>query len=128
VISSDVSQVRALAGEFTRAPAVMQRMAIGAADRRGKAMRDDARERVRGHRSLPHYPESITYEVSRTGAGTIEVALGIDKGAAQGPLWNLIEFGSVNNAPIPHLIPAAEAAGPGFTTDIGVIAERAVGG
>lgn len=127
MIRQDLSEVHALAASFARAPAAMQRMAIGAADRRGKSMRDDARSRVEGHPKIRHYPAAVGYEVAVT-AGLIEVSLGVDKGAMQGPLWNLIEFGSVNNAPIPHLIPAAEAAGPGFTTDIGVLAERAVQG
>jgi len=40
--------------------------------------------------------------------------IGPDKLRRQGPLGNLLEYGSVHNAPHPHMIPAAEAEQPRF--------------
>lgn len=73
-----------------------------------KKVRDDARQRVMGHRYLPAYPYSITYS-TRYGVDSIEGEIGPDKGRAQGPLGNIIEFGTSKNAPIPHLGPALDA-------------------
>ncbi|MEU9400543.1 hypothetical protein [Streptomyces sp. NPDC048242] len=72
----------------------------------GKVKRSAAR-RITGHRHLPAYPASISYTVSRGPAGP-EAEIGPDKGRRQGPLGNLIEYGSIHNAPIPHLGPALE--------------------
>lgn len=68
----------------------------------------DARRYVRGFRHLPQYPASITYSVRLTEIG-VEAEIGPDKDRAQGPLGNLIEYGSINNPPTPHLGPALEA-------------------
>jgi hypothetical protein len=72
-----------------------------------RRVQQGARERVRGHRYLPQYPSSITYDVYATPTG-VEAEIGPDKGRAQGPLGNLIEYGSAKNGPLPHLGPALE--------------------
>ncbi|MFJ6293196.1 hypothetical protein ACIQJX_07530 [Streptomyces griseoviridis] len=72
----------------------------------GKVKRSAA-ERVSGRKYLPAYPSSITYTVSRGPEGP-EAEIGPDKGRPQGPLGNLIEYGSIHNAPIPHLGPALD--------------------
>ncbi|MFJ5176716.1 hypothetical protein ACIP68_23125 [Streptomyces griseoviridis] len=72
----------------------------------GKVKRTAA-QRVSGRKYLPAYPSSITYTVSRGPEGP-EAEIGPDKGRPQGPLGNLIEYGSINNAPIPHLGPALD--------------------
>jgi hypothetical protein len=75
-----------------------------------KKVRDDARNRIKGHRYLPAYPYSITYETRYLdGVDGIEGEIGPDKGKAQGPLGNIIEYGTSKNAPLPHLGPALDA-------------------
>jgi HK97 gp10 family phage protein len=54
------------------------------------------------------YPFSITYDTEQTSTGGTSAEIGPDKDKRQGALGNLIEFGSANNAPIPHLGPALE--------------------
>lgn len=56
---------------------------------------------------LPHYPRSITYEVSVSGA-IVSSEIGPESEKLQGGLGRLIENGSINNAPIPHLSPALD--------------------
>lgn len=73
----------------------------------------DAKRRVRGLRHAPYYPASITDDI-RQGADWVESEIGPDKSRRQGALGNLIEFGSVNNAPIPHMAPATDAEKPRF--------------
>lgn len=71
-------------------------------------VRDDARSRIAGHRYLPAYPYSITYD-TRYGLDSVEGEIGPDKGRAQGPLGNIVEYGTSKNAPLPHLGPALDA-------------------
>ncbi len=62
---------------------------------------------------LPHYPRAISYEVKAAGT-VVSGEIGPDASRMQGGLGSLIENGSVNNAPIPHLAPAIEAEEPRF--------------
>jgi hypothetical protein len=71
-------------------------------------IRDDARDRIKGRKYLPRYPYSITYDTKFTAEG-IEGEIGPDKGKPQGPLGNIIEYGTSKNAPLPHLGPALDA-------------------
>jgi hypothetical protein len=76
-----------------------------------------------GHRGyLPHYPKSITYEVKASGA-IVSSEIGPESERLQGGLGRLIENGSVNNDPIPHLNPALdleENVFYGYMEDLGV--------
>lgn len=71
-------------------------------------VRDDARRRIAGHRYLPAYPYSITYNTTITDEG-VEGEIGPDKNRPQGALGNIVEYGTSKNAPIPHLGPALDA-------------------
>lgn len=70
---------------------------------------------------LPHYPRAISYDV--TASGTVVTAeIGPKTEKLQGGLGRLIEEGSVNNAPIPHLSPALDAEENtfyGYVEDLG---------
>lgn len=90
-------------------------------------IKNDARRRVDGYAHLPQYPRSITYDVTRTG-GVVTGEVGPDKNKRQGPLGNLIEYGSINNAPIPHLAPALDAEEPRFVRALEDMAERLLEG
>jgi hypothetical protein len=54
---------------------------------------------------LPHYPRSISYDIEARG-GVISAEIGPKTEKLQGGLGRLLELGSVNNSPIPHLDPA----------------------
>lgn len=56
---------------------------------------------------LPHYPRSIGYTVSASGA-VVSSEIGPESSKLQGGLGRIIENGSVNSAPIPHLSPALD--------------------
>jgi hypothetical protein len=103
-----VTGINAVVDDLSAFP---QRLAVNV----GKAVkvtsqkvRDDARNRIKGHRYLPAYPYSITYDVKATAEGA-EGEIGPDKGRAQGPLGNIVEYGTSKNAPLPHLGPALDA-------------------
>jgi hypothetical protein len=88
-------------------------------------VRDDARNRIKGHKYLPAYPYSITYDVKVTGEG-IEGEIGPDKGKAQGPLGNIVEYGTSKNAPIPHLGPALDANAEDLIAGIEIAVRQAM--
>jgi hypothetical protein len=88
-------------------------------------VRDDARSRIRGHKYLPAYPYSITYDVKVTAEG-VEGEIGPDKGRAQGPLGNIIEYGTSKNAPLPHLGPALDANAEDLVTGIEIAIHQAM--
>lgn len=56
------------------------------------------RDKLRGSASLPALPFAVSYDV-KADAGSVEGEIGFDKGKPQGPLGNISEFGSINNAP-----------------------------
>lgn len=64
-----------------------------------------------GYPHAPRLPYSITYDTKSLPHGA-SGEVGPDKDKPQGPLGNLFEFGSVNNAPIPGGAPAAEREEP----------------
>lgn len=86
-------------------------------------IKNDARRRVGFLRHAPAYPAAIGYD-SRRGFRGPEAEIGPDKNKRQGALGNLIEHGSVNNPPHPHMAPAAEAEMPRFERAMTDLAAR----
>lgn len=73
----------------------------------------DWQEAWSGLSHAPSLASAVTYDTKETAAGG-EAEIGPDKGRRQGALGNLIEFGSVNNGPIPGGGPALMAEAPRF--------------
>lgn len=70
--------------------------------------------RAASHRGyLPHYPRSITYDIAVSGA-VVTSEIGPVAARPQGVLGRVLEEGTVNNAPIPHLSPALDLEEPRF--------------
>jgi len=107
---------------FPRRLAVNVRKAVEVTSRK---VRDDARSRIGGHKYLPAYPYSITYDVKATAEG-VEGEIGPDKGLAQGPLGNIVEYGTSKNAPIPHLGPALDANAEDLVTGVEIAIRQAM--
>lgn len=88
-------------------------------------IKNDARNRIMGLKHAPAYPYSITYDtvqLPRGAAGEV----GPDKLKRQGALGNILEFGTRNNPPIPHLAPAAETEEPKFARALEELAAKAI--
>jgi hypothetical protein len=80
-------------------------------------IKDDARKRIRGNSYAPAYYRAIGYDVIWHGeSGYAEI--GPDKDRRQGALGNILEYGTVNNAPRPHLGPALAAEEPRFAEQL----------
>ncbi|MCA1218698.1 hypothetical protein [Streptomyces sp. 8L] len=102
-----ITGLREVETALSGAPAVLDVKVKQAVTVTARKVRDSARQRVSGYAHLPAYPYSITYDVTESAAGA-EAEIGPDKDRTQGPLGNLIEYGSRKNAPIPHMGPALE--------------------
>lgn len=74
-------------------------------------VKDDAKDRASGLAHAPYYPQAIGYDLNTTGDVT-SAEVGPDKGKRQGALGNILEYGTRNNAPIPHLGPALDDEEP----------------
>lgn len=79
------------------------------------------RRRWTGLAHAPAVGRAVTYDVTASGS-TVSAEIGPDKAKRQGALGNLIEFGSINNAPRPGGLPALEAERPRFEDAMGVLA------
>ena len=118
----DDSDIQGLSADIRRAlvrhpDKVRAALAVSAFD-----IKRRARARVDGLAHAPAYPASIDFEVGRTLLG-MQAEIGPDKGKRQGALGNILEYGTRNNAPIPHLGPALQAEIPGFVRAIERIAD-----
>lgn len=77
-------------------------------------IKTDWRQRWHGSNHLPHLHRSIGYDLHRHSATRTEAEIGADPLMTQGPLANVLEFGTVNNAPRPAGLPALRAEEPRF--------------
>lgn len=89
-------------------------------------IKNGARRRIGRPAHAPAYASSINYDLKRWGMGAI-AEIGPDKGRRQGALGNLLEYGSVNNAPIPHIRPAADEELPRFEKAMDDLGEKMLG-
>jgi hypothetical protein len=91
--------------------------------RGAQKIRDTWRESWTGLKHAPELPAAITYDVWITPFRTI-AEIGPDKRRRQGALGNLIEYGSVNNAPHPAGALALWLEVPEIEKHLALIAER----
>jgi hypothetical protein len=95
-------------------------------------IKTDAQRRASGIAHAPNYPRTITYDSHETPAGGwAEIGPDKDKvvGGGKGPetpgdLGHLFEYGGPENAPIPHMAPAARAEEPKFAKAMEDLAVR----
>lgn len=80
-----------------------------------------------GYAHIPWLPKAINYDVTREG-DNISGEVGPDKTKRQGPLGNLIEYGSENNAPIPGGLPAIAAEEPKLLNALADLLEELLSG
>jgi hypothetical protein len=113
-----VEGVDQLVAALTRAQIQAEPRVFDVVSRGALGIKRDWQQRWSGLSHAPALPRAISYETRRSLAG-ISAEIGPDKGKAQGALGNLVEFGSVNNAPRPGGLPALEAEAPRFEKALG---------
>lgn len=111
---ADVSELLALEADLRKAESdvvgeVRQVVAKGSLN-----IKTDWRKRWSGHPHIKGLPRTITYDTS-VNRDVIVGEIGPDKAlGGQAPLAGIIEYGSVNNAPLPGGAPALLAEAPRF--------------
>ena len=118
-------EIDRLAATLHDAAAKSPREAAKVVEKGALNIKNAARQRIGRPAHAPAYAISITYDSWMSFSGpTAEI--GPDKGKRQGALGNLLEYGSVNNAPIPHIAPSAEEELPRFEKALEDLARRLV--
>lgn len=100
-MSADISALEALVADLAQASAQLdqrcrQVVSKGALNIKN-AWRANARASAGRHARL--YPNSIGYDLTTVPGVGSSAEIGPDKGGPQGPLGNLLEFGSAHNPP-----------------------------
>jgi hypothetical protein len=114
-VQIDASELNNLSAMLTERARVVPREARAVVEKGALNVKDEARRLSSGIAHAPLYPLSIGYDVLRAGAfGLVEAEIGPDKDKPQGALGNVLEYGTVNNAPLAHLGPALDREGPRF--------------
>jgi hypothetical protein len=103
----------------TEMRAVLQRGAMN--------IKKDWQARWAGLGHAPALPYAVSYDTKEL-AYSASAEIGPDKGRRQGALGNLLEFGSVNNAPHPGGLPALEAEAPRFEKALADLAGKLLDG
>lgn len=120
-----------LARDLGRVPAEAVPAVYAAVKRGAHNVKTDASERISGLAHAPHYPRSISYDMLPLAAmrGRISAVVGPDaRRDLQGGLGNILEYGTSNNPPRPHLAPALDAEGPAFAAAVVAAARQALPG
>lgn len=112
-INIGTSEVRKLIADMGNVPSQVAADVLRSTRRGAWQVKQDAQKRASGLAHAPHYPRAITYDV-RVAANAIIAEIGPDKSKPQGPLGNILEFGTVNNPPHPHLAPALDKETPKY--------------
>lgn len=108
-----MTDLNKLIADLSGAPVKVQAEAIAVVRRGANNIKRDAQRFAPTGPHLPYYARSITYDTT-VRVGDVEAVIGPDKDRPQGPLGNVLEFGSSQNAPLAHLGPALDLEGPRF--------------
>lgn len=115
------SGLNALAADLDRAATISPDEVRKVTQKGALNIKKDAQRRSSGIAHAPTYPYTITYDTEQRGTRTeAEIGPDKDKQVGGGPhrtpgnLGAILEYGSINNSPRPHLGPALEAEAPRF--------------
>ena len=125
-IDVDFRQLTELDEDFNALPKTFMPKVQKRVNRGAFNIKRDWKQRWEGHDHIPHLPNAISYDVYRRG-DFVGSEIGPDKDKRQGPLGSLVEFGSINNAPIPGGVPALELEEPRFVDAMADLGEQGLG-
>lgn len=120
------SELRQLIVDLDRAQSRAVTEVRGVVERGAVNIKKDWAQRWSGHRRYTALPRAVTYDVAY-GLGSVSAQIGPDKNLPQGALGNIIEFGTVHNAPNPGGGPALQTETPKFEKALGQLGERLLG-
>ena len=116
-VDFDASELNTLVGRLDESARAAMPQAEAVVKRGALNVKNQARDLISGLAHAPHYPRSISYDVE-VGVLGVEAEIGPDKDRMQGALGNILEYGTANNAPFPHLGPALDREAPRFMENI----------
>jgi hypothetical protein len=109
--SVSINGLNELVAEFDRAQSRALPETEKVIEKSAVNIKTDWAQRWSGLAHAPALSKAISYDKYHL-LGSVNVEIGPDKNRRQGDLGNLIEYGSVNNAPHPGGLPALEAEEP----------------
>lgn len=109
----DTSEVLALGADLGRIAGKSIPPLLAAVEKSAAAVERGMRSEASGHAHLPQFPNSITHDV-KAHFGGIEAEIGPDKGLPQGPLGNIVYFGTSKNGPVANINGPLDAEAPKF--------------
>lgn len=126
-VEFDTSELEQWTSVVARAGGVAEKQARAVISKGALNIKNDARRNAPGDSHARHYPSSINYDLYDEPLG-IMAEIGPVEGRRQWGLGNLLEYGSANNPPHPHLEPALDHEEPRFIRACENLAAGAVGG
>lgn len=127
MIDIDDSEIRAYIAELDRLPKDLHDEVVKVGEKAALNIKKDWARAWSGHSYIAPLSRAVSYDRKFSG-DKIEWEIGPDKGRAQGALGNVIEFGTVNNAPIPGGLPALDREAPRMERHLGDVLEKVLGG
>ncbi|RAO26474.1 hypothetical protein PSN13_06502 [Micromonospora saelicesensis] len=126
-----------LVAHLDEVPDGAHRNLVKATEFSANGIKKSARRRSSGIAHAPLYPYTITYDIDDRGVGDgvsaeigpdPEMTIGGGPFRTPGRLDNILEFGSPNSAPIPHLYPSLDEWAPDWEKGLGKAAADALEG
>lgn len=108
---TDVSDLNRLAADLTAAGLRAGVRGFAVLEKAGVNIKTGARSLAPHGPYTPQYPRSITYDIGVDGFAIV-LEVGPDKNLAQGPLGNLLEYGTAELGPHAHIGPAFDREVP----------------
>lgn len=124
-MSEMFAETEALAADLAAAPLRLAELVPPVVSKGALNVKSDWRANASGNAHAPHYPASITYDLKADATG-IEAEIGPDKSLPQGPLGNILEFGTSKNPPHLDGQRALSAEEPRFIAALEAVAEKAL--
>jgi hypothetical protein len=120
---SDVRRLeRHLARSIPRARVDARRVTMRGAMNIKRDWRQNARQSSGRH--APMYPNAVSFDIANYGPDIVMATIGPDKGAPQGALGNILEYGSVKNPPHNDGGRALDAETPRFEAQMALVIAR----
>lgn len=123
----DLSEVDAYIAEIGRVPGKLRDEVIKVGEKGALNIKRDWTQAWSGRSYIGPLSRSVSYD--RRFKGTVvEWEIGPDKSKAQGALGNIIEYGSLNNPPIPGGLPALDKEAPRTEQHLSEVLGKVLGG
>jgi len=123
----DLHEVDTYIAELGHVPNELRDEVIKVGEKGALNIKRDWTQAWSGRSYIGPLSRAVSYD-RRFKGSAVEWEIGPDKGRAQGPLGNIIEFGTVKNAPIPGGLPALDKEAPRTERHLSEVLGKVLGG